>query len=350
MTRRQFASGLAATLTFARAVPLEAAERRIRFGVFSLFEPQELTLSADCPLLLEIDGQRFALAADDGLVLLRRRSDAVEMTLGARILTASRVCATALGSGLTSLVLGVPPTARHGGIRRGFHGSLDLRVGADRLQPVIAMDRETAVASIVAAESPAHAPQAFVTAQAIASRSFLLAARTGHAGFDFCDTTHCQFLRGPAAAGSAASVAAARTAGLCLCYDGRPFAAMYSRSCAGRTCSLDELGLPIRDYPYYSVDCAFCGRHPETWSREIEATDLPRGERERIAFGRIHGWSAVPSDSFTRLGSRLEGRGMGHGLGLCQRGAAAMAGAGAEFDSILGHYYPNTRIAPASVG
>ncbi len=210
------------------------------------------------------------------------------------------------------------------------------------------MDMETAVASIVDAESPGDAPLAFLMAQAVASRSFLVAAHTGHAGFDFCDTTHCQFLRGPALAGSPASIAAARTAGLCLDYEGHPLAAMYSRSCSGRTCSLDELGLPVRDYPYYPVDCEFCLHHPETWERELDQTNPPHGERERIAFGRIHGWSVIPSSSFTQQQRWLEGRGMGHGLGLCQRGAVAMAAAGAGFDQILAHYYSNTAIAPVS--
>ena len=89
------------------------------------------------------------------------------------------------------------------------------------MRPVVSMDVETAVASIIDAEAPGDAPLEFLMAQAIASRSFLVAARTGHVGFDFCDTTHCQFLRGPALAGSPASIAAARTTGLCLYYEGR---------------------------------------------------------------------------------------------------------------------------------
>src|SRR5205807_8997801 len=34
--------------------------------------------------------------------------------------------------------------------------------------------------------------------------------------------------------------------------------------------------------------------------------------------------------------------GEGHGIGLCQAGAKAMAEAGADFREILTHYYPNT--------
>jgi len=40
----------------------------------------------------------------------------------------------------------------------------------------------------------------------------------------------------------------------------------------------------------------------------------------------------------------VNGRGEGHGIGLCQRGANAMAGLGADHRLILNHYYPNTVI------
>jgi stage II sporulation protein D len=40
----------------------------------------------------------------------------------------------------------------------------------------------------------------------------------------------------------------------------------------------------------------------------------------------------------------LKGIGQGHGIGLCQSGAAAMAKEGANFQQILSHYYPNAEI------
>jgi stage II sporulation protein D len=40
----------------------------------------------------------------------------------------------------------------------------------------------------------------------------------------------------------------------------------------------------------------------------------------------------------------LQGTGQGHGIGLCQSGAKAMAEEGADFRLILTHYYPNTTI------
>jgi SpoIID/LytB domain protein len=40
----------------------------------------------------------------------------------------------------------------------------------------------------------------------------------------------------------------------------------------------------------------------------------------------------------------LRGAGWGHGVGLCQIGAAVMSNKGYEFDEILNHYFPNAQI------
>ena len=77
---------------------------------------------------------------------------------------------------------------------------------------MVTMDLETAVASVVAAESPPGAGLESLKAQAVVARSFLVAAHGRHARSDFCDTTHCQFLREPPAEGSLAERAARNTA------------------------------------------------------------------------------------------------------------------------------------------
>ena len=41
---------------------------------------------------------------------------------------------------------------------------------------------------------------------------------------------------------------------------------------------------------------------------------------------------------------RLNGSGWGHGVGLCQIGAAVMAARGYDYRQILGHYYPESAL------
>jgi stage II sporulation protein D len=213
------------------------------------------------------------------------------------------------------------------------------------------MDLETAVASVVAAEGTAEAPSEAMKALAVAARSYLVAGKGRHRDFDFCDTTHCQFLREPLASPTAAQAISA-TRGLVLAFQSQPGAAMYTRSCGGRTRTPAELGLPPAAYPYYSVDCKYCRRHPSRWESRLSAEDAATlhnsNESSRLRLVRRLGWSAVPSNNFVvrKEGGQnvLRGVGRGHGIGLCQAGAKAMAEEGANFLEILSHYYPNTVI------
>jgi hypothetical protein len=63
-----------------------------------------------------------------------------------------------------------------GRIARRFHGRLDVTAADDELVPVVSMDLETAVASVVAAEQIMSAPPEALKAQAVAARSFFAAA------------------------------------------------------------------------------------------------------------------------------------------------------------------------------
>ncbi len=310
----------------------------VRIGVFGLFHPRELTVAPppNAALVLEAAGESIAL--EDQLARLRFIDGRVEVTAGARSWNLHRVRVHGRDGGACDFVLSVP-----GKIRRAYRGVLEVVPGEGELVVVVDMDLEVAVASAVAAESPPGAPLEALKAQAVATRSFYLARATGHRTFDFCDTTHCQFLRQPPPEDSPAARAARETRGLVLTWRGAAFAAMFSASCGGRTRSLAELGLPLRDYPYFAVDCAYCRSHSETWTLELPAR--AQGERARLTVARQRGWSALPSNQYTvhQLDGVLvaDGSGQGHGLGLCQRGAAAMARQGKTFRQILDHYYPN---------
>lgn len=204
-----------------------------------------------------------------------------------------RASATAAGRGDTETVflLSVP-----GKIRREFRGRLEVREQEGHLLAIVKMDRENAVASIVAAESPPGAPLEALKAQAVVARSFLMAAHGRHDGFDFCDTTHCQFLREAPPAGSLAAKATQETRDLVVAYQGRAIAALYSANCGGKTRSLEEAGWNAEEYPYFAVACP------------------------------------------------VRGAVSGHRLGMCQDGTSQMARNGIMFREILALYFPATSI------
>jgi peptidoglycan hydrolase-like amidase len=176
-------------------------------------------------------------------------------------------------------------------IRREFEGFLRI----ENNQALVEMDLETAVASVVASEMPFDAPLEALQAQAIAARSYYLAS-SSHAKGRFCDSTHCQHIKGTIAAGHPASKAAQATRGMALEYEGRVLKAMYSGSCQG----LRQAGA-MDGYPYFAVECAYCRRRPS-------------------------------------VNKAL------HFRGMCQAGAIDLAKMGKDARAILAHYYPGTRV------
>ena len=267
----------------------------VRIGVFGLFHPVQLRLAAVRGGAIDVhagaasfvlqDGETATVAVRDGEIECRWRGGTAR----------SRTVSASPRDG--GLILGVP-----GKIQRQFRGRLEIDASKGALQPVVVMDLEVAVASVVTAESQPGARIEALKAQAVVARSFYVAAHRRHAAFDFCDTTHCQFLRAPPRASQAAASATLATRGLVLAWHGAPVAALYSARCGGRTRTPDRAEPGA--YPYFAVTCSSCARGPH------------------------------------------RGATAGHGIGLCQTGAAAMAASGAGFRAILDHYYPNTVLAP----
>jgi stage II sporulation protein D len=78
-----------------------------------------------------------------------------------------------------------------------------------------------------------------------------------------------------------------------------------------------------------------------------------RGARQLLLSGsefrQLFGTSSLRSTAFTLVpdgdGVILQGRGWGHGVGLCQWGAAELARLGLKAHEILAVYYPGTELA-----
>jgi SpoIID/LytB domain protein len=62
--------------------------------------------------------------------------------------------------------------------------------------------------------------------------------------------------------------------------------------------------------------------------------------------GKLYGWNKIKSNDFTieKTGDiyKIKGRGLGHGIGLCQWGASSLATKGKSHKEILEFYFPNT--------
>lgn len=343
-------------LLFLLAVPLLLAgpgafAQQIRVGVLGLFHPREITLSP-------AGGEAIVVTAGDKVFVLEpgarpaiARLDAPEAGLllqwNGQLIRAAEIHATGRSQQSASFLLGVP-----GKISRRYQGTVSVAARDGEIVPIVTMDLETAVASVVAAELTKATPLEALKAQAVVTRSYFVAGKGRHRHFDFCDITHCQFLREPPGPDSPAAEATLATRGLVISYEGRPITAMFTRSCGGRTRTPAEVGVSSGSYPYYSVVCDVCYKSPVRWTRQISEQEAARlvgkGEAGRLAVNRTLGWNTVLSNDFAVRRENgevvLEGTGQGHGIGLCQRGARAMAEGGAGFREIIRHYFPNTSL------
>ena len=336
---------------FVESTAADSPVAEVRIGVFGLFHPRRLTVSASSGFAVVVHAgeERMVLEKSSGVdsATVSIFGANLTVTVGARSVQASKITVTGRSNEPADFALAVPEK-----ISRHYHGLLEIQPTAGTLTAVVTMDRETAVASVVAAEAAPDAPFEALKAQAVATRSYFVAASGRHHEFDFCDTTHCQFLREIPSPANAAARAAAATRDLVLAYDLHPLAAMYTRSCSGRTHTPAEVGLPSASYPYYSVECRYCREHPGRWSSRMsrqEATVLRASdENARLTIDRRLGWGTLLSNDFVVKQDReqllVDGIGKGHGIGLCQAGAKAMAREGADFREILRHYFPDTAI------
>jgi stage II sporulation protein D len=274
---------------------------------------------------------------------------------------------------------------RHG--RRDLSGEVEVRRGPGGLEVIDVLPLEDYVAAVTGAEMPPSFPAEALKAQAVAARTFALArklaAREGGLDADLGATVLDQVYPG-AGADPRARAAAEATRGEVVVFERRAIEAYFHSACGGSTATGEEaLG---RAFPYLrSVPCGQCGAAPShrwrvhvdrermaaaaglagkasaarvaarTSSGRVERVEVEAGGRKSSVTGaalrKALGWDRVPSLAFALQPSRdgfvLEGRGSGHGAGLCQWGAAGRARAGEGYRRILLHYYPGTEILKA---
>ena len=228
-----------------------------------------------------------------------------------------------------------------------------------------------------------------------------------HTRFDVCADDHCQRYQGlTRVIGQAAQAAVDETWGEVLTYGGRLADARFSKCCGGRT-ERFSTAWADEDFPYLPVrEDPWCDIHDPTLLTKIlndydletkdfhdwtvrygraELTEILQ-RRTGLDIGALQGLEALERGGSGRIkrlkviGTKgsyvigkelmirralsethlksscfevemgpeevvLRGHGWGHGVGLCQIGAAAMAEAGRSYREILAFYYPGTSLS-----
>jgi stage II sporulation protein D len=278
--------------------------------------------------------------------------------------------------------------------------------GKDRaIDVVLTLPSERYVAAVLNAEAAPGEPAQSLQALAILARTYALngshySAQPGHLPAELCDSTQCQaMLPGPVS--QAIDDAMQATAGETLWFGTHRAEAFFSQSCGGLTEDAAAVWPNLRGLPYlrshadpYCVRRGTAAWHAEAplaklaeiartegwhlpanivaariadrspshralrivFTGATGATAVVSASALRFGIGRALGWEHVRSDAY-ELGVRngelvFDGRGHGHGVGLCQEGAAEMALEGKTAREILAFYLPGTavQILPGDAG
>jgi stage II sporulation protein D len=276
-----------------------------------------------------------------------------------------------------------------------YRGNMEIvHDGQGTLTVINDVALEDYVEGVLAGEIPHDWPLEALKAQAIAARTFaflkMLDARQKGQTCDVENTTFYQVYQGTGKVDDDMKRAVRETRGEILVYRNRPIEAYFHSNCGGHTTAAKDVW--GKDQPYLrSVACDFGnnGAHYR-WKATVPIRDIVRKLKaigvtlsdvvrisgldmdggDRIvnldildSDGRVH---TIKASAFrmalgpdlvksTHFNARVEGdqvlfdgKGWGHGVGLCQEGAQGMANQGYGAFDILRHYYLGVMIEKIS--
>lgn len=366
--------------------PMSSA-RTIDVEVLQLFKPSHVivrgaqSVRAFGGFFEDVQKPRSELRVADGGLFL----DGMFIKDGVRIEALDGTLAVSVRSGKRSI-------ADDNHIERSYQGTVKIHSLSGVLRIIVTMDFEDYVAGVLAAELPSGSRESR-RAQAIVIRTYALNHRGRHALSDVCDLTHCQVYKDRAR--SEDLEIARSTHGMVLLSEGALARSFYSSTCGGHTANRDEVwpggaahedatavsdarddgrawceasphfrwqvdmtrdelfGVLKSSFPSLRPDFHMNVTHAKSgWIKAVEISGVSRfltGEDFHLLLGRALGWNIMKSAHFEMVefedGSlRFIGRGLGHGVGLCQYGAMAQAKAGRSASDILRHYFPNFEV------
>lgn len=373
-----------------RGAPAAAAPAVVRVGLVGRFpSPSALVVEASAGAELRgADGAVLARGPAAWRFAAHRRE--VEARDGDR--DVGRRTWLRVEPGQAPLAVALPGSAS-----RAYRGALEVRAEPGRAGPRLLLVNEAPLEEylrgVIALEMAAGAPREALLAQCVVARTYAVRGRRGGGRpYDLTDTTSSQVYGGVAAETDLTDAALRATAGMALLRYGDPIGADYFDDCGGVT----AVGAEDSDWPPSVVDRPgpggrdFCaaGRY-HTWQlvltpgelgdrlagagrarigtvREVTVSDCDasgRARRVRVAgevgVEEMAGAAFRAALGYARLRSTLfvvsrgeggafvfDGRGNGHGRGMCQQGARGMAAAGRTCAQILEHYFPGAILAP----
>ncbi len=261
-----------------------------------------------------------------------------------------------------------------------YSGNIEVWKGEKGLYIINELPLEGYVESVVMSEVGTSWELEALKAQAVIARTYAVNRKNANANSRFHLTSSVlhQVYKGN---NSHIQIAYAvrETAGEILTYEGKPIEALYHSTCGGKTEKAEEVF--GKSYPYLKSVESSCELSPYwIWERRIPKDEIEKalnirglegmaivsrtstGRARELAvtsesgqttvkateFRKLLGWSRLPSTNFSIRANGasvvFEGKGYGHGVGLCQWSALQMARQGKDYKEILSFFYPGTEV------
>lgn len=267
---------------------------------------------------------------------------------------------------------------------RIYEGDFKFKLYKDEICTMNYLDIDRYIEAVIESESGLGHSLEYYKVQAVISRTYARSNAFKHVkeeGFNLCDNTHCQAYKHKGRSNPVIVQAVKETKGVVMVDDSLTLiTASFHSNCGGQTCNSEMVW--SKQLPYLrSINDIYCTeQHNAVWQRQIPLNDwlnalktygLNTGDAscrecatafvssyrktgitcngKTVPFKTLRAHFKLKSaffnvsmlDSATVL---LNGRGFGHGVGLCQEGAMKMAKNGKTYKEILNYYFTGVHV------
>lgn len=240
------------------------------------------------------------------------------------------------------------------------------------------VDLDHYVAGVVEGEAGYNLPLEYYKLQAILCRTYALKNMSRHLkdGFNLCDKVHCQVYHKKCTKNDIIQGTASTSGLVVVDNDLSLINTTFHSNCGGQTCNSEDVWISKLSY-LRSIQDTFCLQSPHArWRKEFDqpkfesiiqkygqldslelasvyqfCQDTLRHPQNKLIFTKL---TKLRSDfgvnstyfSIEKEGGKivLNGKGFGHGVGLCQEGGINMARIGFSYVDILKYYYTGIHI------
>ena len=264
-------------------------------------------------------------------------------------------------------------------IKRKISGHLNFWNRGKKMSIVNTQDLDVYISGVVEAEAGSRQNAEYYKVQAVICRTYALANKFKHAknGFHLCDEVHCQVYKGISESNPDIISSTRATSDVVVVdQDVNLITTAFHSNCGGHTINSEDVWSEAVPY-LKAVPDTFCYAMPHSiWNKRIKKTqwmgffqnhginfDLDSlstfdNSKRRVKYNNELHLKEVRSEfdlRSTLFSAHIEndeieidGRGFGHGVGLCQEGAMKMSTLGYDYIEILHFYFTDIHVVPLS--